>query len=199
MCSTLSWKQSYTSGSKITVCFKSALILSQELSHSRHGEEMVTFPAMSRCLLQYLSPKFERLCHKLPKILPSNLFWCKHCTGSAVYTIFMLTVMKPRVLLQTRRYKPSVWNRIGRMCAWKKWWIRIRLCCQDIMLVFLAKLMQVNMWLHKFPNIVLKSGGKLRACTGVSDHGVWWTYKILFVHVLKLTICNLHLLSMWPC
>ena len=45
---------------------------------------MITFRAMSRCLLQCLSPRFERLCHKLPKILPSNLFRCKQCTGSAV-------------------------------------------------------------------------------------------------------------------
>jgi len=81
---------------------------------------MVTFHAMSRCLLQYLSPRFERLGHKLPKILPSNLFWCKQCTGPAVYTIIMFTIMKPRVLLQPRWVKLSVWNRIGRTCACKR-------------------------------------------------------------------------------
>jgi len=162
------------------------------------------------CHEQYPSPRFERLCHKLPKILPSSLFWCKQCTGSAVYTIIMLTVMKPRVLLQLRWVKVSVWNRIGRTCMWKKWRIRSRLCGQDTMLVFFAKLMQVDMWLHEFPSIILKSGGRLRgctgsrlrACTGVSDCSVWWTYKIFFVYVLKVTvisICDLHLLSMWPC
>ena len=69
---------------------------------------MVAFGAMSRCLLQYLSPRFERLCHKLPKMLPSNLFQCKQGTGSAVYSIIILTLMKLRVLLQPRWLKLSV-------------------------------------------------------------------------------------------
>jgi len=46
--------------------------------------------------------------------------------------------------------------------------------------VFLVKLTQVDMGLHRFPSIILKSGGRLRghtgstlrACTGVSDCGV---------------------------
>lgn len=69
---------------------------------------MVIFCAMKRCLLQYLTPGFERFCHKLPKILPSNLFWCKKCTGCAVYTIIMSTVMKPRVLLPPKDMSISI-------------------------------------------------------------------------------------------
>ena len=138
---------------------------------------------------------WKALSQTAQNLLPSNLFWRKQCTGPAVYTIIMLTVMKPRVLLQPRWVKLLVWNRIGRMCAWKRWRIRIRLCGQDT-LVFSAKLMQVDMWLHEFPNIILKSGGRLRGCTGsrlraytgVSDCSVWWTYRILFLHVMKLTV-----------
>ena len=127
------------------------------------------FGGMTRCPVKYLSRRFKRLCHELPKILPSNLFWCEQCTGSAVYAIVISTVMKPWVLFQPRWQKPLVWTRIEELCAWKRQQIRIRLCSQDTTFVFPAELMQVDMQLHEFPNIALKIGGRLRG-SGLRGH-----------------------------
>ena len=133
---------------------------------------MVIIFGMGSCFLGHLNPSRKWLCHKLTKLLPSYLIGCKKDAGTAVYTIYMTTVMKPRVQFQPRWLKLAESTRFARTCAWIRRRVRIWLCCYYTVLMFPAKLIQVSVWLHEFTNITLyqsRSGRGTPSTSGISS------------------------------
>ena len=120
--------------------------------------------SMRSCLLGHLNPWFEMLGHKLSQMILS-FYLIRKKTGTAVHTIYIFTVLKPRVLPQPSWLKLVVTARITRTCTQMRWRVRIWFCCQHTILVFPGKLVQVGMWLSRFTNITLNKSGSGRGTT----------------------------------